>query len=485
MQTVKKKSLGLKIGIALAALHLGLVILAFIAYITSSSSTSALVFIWFFFLDAPIRLLPAAIFDIFGVAAPLISFGVLGSALWFFIPWLLDRLAAKIFPKAGRKIRWGIVIGAIPLILIGFTALGDFAVKKSIQAERPAELKKMLDSASSDFLTEKIILEDIDYGAVSSIRLMNCRPDAGLEIMLTLPWGVAFLNNEYQKQHRIKFGQNRFMTIEPINRDGNGSCTYMAYKLFEGAYLYDSEGNERWNITRQDPNGSAIDGVKAGDVNGDNKPEFAIYHRYTEGIHLVDEDRITLWKYPVLALGHLEMVDVDGDGKAEIIFSKSNNANGVTEFTILDGAGAPADLLKIPTASYEFSIVRWPVIESKANLVLTEENKIRIVDLLGNAVLELAAPGCRAFGKVAAATVKLEKAESRYLAVKKSLHPDLSVLYVYDPNGTLVFQKTEVIKGVLAPALTPGPADEAGLEKLIVGASQEFKAQVLEYSLTY
>jgi len=484
VQTVKKKSIGFKIGIGLAVLHLGLVILAFIAFITSSSSTSALVFIWFFFLDAPIRLLPSSIFDIFGVAGPLISFGVLGSALWFLIPWLLDRLVVNIFPKAGRKIRWLVVIGAIPLILIGFTALGDFAVKKSIQAERPAELKKMLDSASTDFLTEKIILEDNDYGAVSSIRLMHCRPDTGLEIMLTLPWGVAFFNNDYQEQHRIKFGQNSYMTIEPIGRDGISSCTYMAYKLFEGVYLYDSEGNQRWNITRQEPNGTAIGGVKAGDVNGDNKPEFAIYHRYREGIHLVDGDRVTLWKYPVLALGHLEMVDVDGDGKTKIIFSNSNNANGVTEFTILDGAGAPADLIKIPTTSYEFSIVRWPVIESKPNLLLTEDNKIRIVDLQGDTVLELAAPGCRAFGKVAAAPVKLENTESRYLAVKKSLHPDLSVLYVYNPNGKLVFQKTEVIKGVLTPALTPGPANKAGLEKLIVGASRGFNAQILEYSLT-
>jgi len=83
VQTVRNKSIGLKIGLALAALHLCLAILAFIAYITSSSSTSALVFIWFFFLDAPIRLLPSSIFDIFGVAAPLISFGVFGRPYGF------------------------------------------------------------------------------------------------------------------------------------------------------------------------------------------------------------------------------------------------------------------------------------------------------------------------------------------------------------------------------------------------------------------
>jgi hypothetical protein len=481
---IKKKSIGLKIGLSLAGLHLCLVILAFIAYINSSSSTAALVFIWFFFLDAPIRLLPSSIFDIFGVAAPLISFGVLGSALWFLIPWLIDRGVVNILPSAGRITRWVVVIAAIPLILIGFTFLGNFSVKKSIQRERPAELKKMLNSASSDFLTEKVIFEDNDYGGVSSIRLMNCRPNAGMEILLTLPLGIAFLNNEYQEQHRLNFDQNRFMTIEPIDMDGTGSCMYIAYRLFEGVYLYDSDGKERWNISRKDPNGTAIDGVRAGDVDKDKKPEFAIYHRYREGIHLVDEDRNTLWKYPVPALGHLEMVDVDGDGKAEIIFSNSNNANGVTKFSILDGTGAIANQLKIATISYRFSIVRWPGDEGKPNLLLTEENKIRIVDLKGDTVVELAAPGCRAFGKVAAVTVKLNKAESKYLAVKKSLHPDLSVLYIYNSNGQLVYQKTEVIEGIIAPALVAVPMNEIELERLIVGASRNNSSQILEYFLT-
>ncbi len=480
----KKKSPGLTIGLSLAALHLGLVIVAFIAYISSSSSTSALVFIWYFFLDAPVGLLPSSFFDIFGVAEPLISFGVLGSALWLLIPWLIDRAVVGIFPGAAKITRWVTIIGAIPLIVIGFAFLGNFSVKKSIQRERPAELKQMLNSASSGFLSEKVVFEENDSGGISSIRLMNCRPASAREIMLSLPGEVAFLDRQYRERPRLQFDRNRFMTIEPVHAGDTGACMYIAYRLFEGVYLYDSEGKERWNISRQESGGTAIDGVKAGDVDGDKKPEFAMYHRYREGIHLVDENRETLWKLPVFALGHLEIVDLDEDGKADIIFSNSNNANGVTDFSILDATGATTRQLKIFTTSYEFSTVRWPGNESRPHLLLTEENKIRIVDLQGDTVLELSAPGCRAFGDVAAAAVKLEKNASGYLAVKKSLHPDLSVLYVYNPEGKLVYQKTDVIKGVLAPALSPGPADSDGLEKLIVGAFRSNISQILEYSVT-
>jgi len=57
-----------------------------------------------------------------------------------------------------------------------------------------------------------------------------------------------------------------------------------------------------------------------------------------------------------------------------------------------------------------------------------------------------------------AVTVKFKKGEPEYLAVKKSLHPDLSVLYVYDANGKLVYQKTQVIEGLLSPTLAAVPA---------------------------
>jgi len=484
VQFIKKKSIGFKTGVSLAALHLCFVIIAFIAYISSSSSTAGLVFIWFMFLDAPVYLLPSSIFESFGVAAPLISFGILGSVLWFLIPWLVDRFVVNIFPNIGRKTRWTIIIGVIPIILVGFTSLGDFSVKKSIQRERPNELTKMLNSASSDFLTEKVIFEDNESADVSSISLMNCQPNAGTEFLFTLPWGVVFLNKDYQEQHRLKFDENRFSTIKPFNMGGSRSCMFIAYKLFEGVYLYDSEGKEIWRITRENGHKAAIEGVQYGDVDGDNNPEFTIYHSYGEGIHLVDENGKLLWRYPVHALGHLEMADIHGDGKAEIIFSNSNNANGITEFIILDAIGQVAHQLKIPTTSYEFSIIGWPIKESKPNLLLTEENKIRIVDLKGETVFQLNAPGCRDFGKVEAIAVKLKKDESNYLAVKKSLHPDLSVLYIYDSNGKLVYQKTDVIMGVLAPTLTAGPMNEIGVERLIVGAKKDYWTRVLEYSLS-
>lgn len=73
-------------------------------------------------------LIPQSIFDIFGGAGQLISYGVSGSALWFLIPWLTDRALVAVFPVAGRAKRAVTVIAVIPAVRICFAILDDFGV---------------------------------------------------------------------------------------------------------------------------------------------------------------------------------------------------------------------------------------------------------------------------------------------------------------------------------------------------------------------
>ena len=128
-QTMKQKSVGFKTGVILAAIHLCLVIFAFCLYVTSKSSTAGLVFIWFFTLDAPIEalrlFLPAGLFSIGGLAAPLIMYGLWGSLMWFFIAWLTDRLVIQLFRNTKWVVRVVIIIIASLLLLRGFSRLNE------------------------------------------------------------------------------------------------------------------------------------------------------------------------------------------------------------------------------------------------------------------------------------------------------------------------------------------------------------------------
>ena len=481
---MKHKSIGFKIGVALAVFHLCLALLAFFAYINCRSSTAGLVFIRFFVLDAPILfLMPPALFKVFGEAAPLIQFGVFGSALWFLIPWLIDMAITHIFPNGKRLVRAIVIVGVIPIILVGFSRLSSFSVKRIIQQERPVELKKMLNSATSDFLTKKVIFENDAWGPVTSISRINCKSGSGMELVVAMYGGIVFLNESYQEQSRLNLAGRRFNMTEPLY-DNTNFCRFLAYRYGEGVYLFDLDGKEIWKFIKSDKT-VTIDGSRFGDVDGDGKMEFAVYYRYRQGIVLIDSDGKTRWEHPVNALGHLEITDILGDGKARVVYTNSNNANGTTDFTVLDSDGTVVNQQKIATKSCEFAVIKWPNSAANPNILLTEDGNIRIVDIKGENVVQLDAPGCRPYGNMKAVTVKFRKEEPEYLAVRKILFPDLSVLYVYDANGKLVYQKTEVFEGLLAPTLTTMPVNETGSEKLLVGASAgNFRAQVLEYSLT-
>ena len=200
---------------------------------------------------------------------------------------------------------------------------------------------------------------------------------------------------------------------------------------------------------------------------------------------MLDGDGKARWHHPVLALGHVEIADSNGNGEADIIYSNSNNATGRTDFTTLDSTGNVSYTVHVNTKSYEFAMIKWPNTKAQSNILLTEQGKIRLIDRKGKTVLQLDAPGCRAYGEVKAITVRFNKDEPAYLAVKKTLHPDISVLYVYAANGNLVFQKTQVIEGVLTPTLAIVPDSHTGAENLLTGEyASKFKTQVLEYSLT-
>ena len=273
-----RKSVGFKIGSVTFCIHLCLAVFAFVAYINSQSSTAGLVFIYFFFLDAPIHflitLLPFSVFD-FSVIMPFIIYGIFGSLLWFLIPWIGDRLSTRVFPNITGKIRWISVIGSIPFILLGFIYLGSLSTMLSIRQERPNELKKLLDSTPSGYLNQRVVFDDMSIGGISSISQVASNANAESDILLTCHRGAVFLNGSYEEQSRIMFYRNSFYTtVDPVYTGDIKACYFIAYKLFKQAILLDSNGKEIWKTVEAADGGPYIDGVQSGDIDGNGKPEF-------------------------------------------------------------------------------------------------------------------------------------------------------------------------------------------------------------------
>jgi hypothetical protein len=478
-----RRSTGFKIGVTLAGIHLGLVVMTHFLVIGSQSSTAGLAYLWCFFVDSPLLFLPKDLFQMLGVAGPLIQFGLLGSILWFLIPWIGDHAVAQIFPEQTRRFRLVGVSCVVVATVWGFAGLSRVAITRSIQQERPEELGKLIGSPSSNFLSGRVVLE---YpGRVSGVLREACRSGSVEGFSIALSGGVKFLDWKYRELEEANLTEGNSWTLAPVSLGRSRECGLLAYRLNESVQLFDSAGEMLWTYGQRGKASGSMDGARIGDIDGDGVPEFAIYYRFREGIHLLDVAGNTRWKHPVYALGHIEFSDIDGDGADELLLTNSNNANGTTAFTVLDSNGAVITETRIQTRSYEFSLVDWPGGGDNPFILLTEENQIRIVTLQGTVIRRLEAPGCRPFGKVKAVTVEFEKDEAKYLAVMKALHPDILVVYVYNENGDLVFQTSEAFRGSLSPNLIAIPASEAGTEKLLVAQPENLSGySIAEYTLS-
>ena len=471
-----KKSIGLKIGIILAVLHLCLVGLTFIGTIGNHSSTIGILMIPFMIIDAPLNyVLPPS------MGWALLFLGIWGSLMWLLIPWLIDWITVRIFLKANNIVRRGAIFGAIFVVLVGFSFLNAIKMGNFMRDERPAELKEVINQASSNFLNEKIVyVKTMDN--LSSINWMNCQEGNEKEIALSSLRGVTFLDRNYTEIGKVTFS-SVFSTVNPIFQSKDDACNFIGYKSSESVSLLDSKGKENWKIDSTERD--YISGVKYGDINKDGKIEFVVFYDFGKGIQLFDDAKNLKWEYPIYSLGHLEIADTGEDGKNEIIFSNGNNADKVTEFKFLNSNGEVDKQFKIATQSSQFAIINWPDINKKSNILLTENNNIRLVDLNGETVIQLNAPGCRTFGDVKAVTVKFKKNEPAFLAVRKILMPDIAVLYIYDIKGNLVYNKTETFTGNMNATLVAVPTDEEGGEKLLVGSEgKNYGSQLIEYSIS-
>jgi len=302
---------------------------------------------------------------------------------------------------------------------------------------------------------------------------------AGVELALLGSRATIFTDENFNFKSKIKF--KFYATRRTLVNLGGTAWRYLVYSHLDHVSLLSLDENLQWRYNSDKKATLYVSGVASGDMDGDSKPEFAVYHSFTKGVVLLDATGVKIWEHPVQNLEHLEVADLNGDSKAEIIYSGFGTADSV--FTVLDGAGLVIDKVKVPSKSRYFTIVNWPDRSSRPNLLITEDGKMIVANLKGETIAELNAPGCKGQFESQAVPVKFKDNEPDYLAVKKTVFPDLSVLYVYDSKGQLVYQTTKVTETQLPPLVFVVPVGSGGTEKLLVGAeTKDGKAVLLEYA---
>ena len=335
---------------------------------------------------------------------------------------------------------------------------------------RPEALDEPRVAMGAGLLTKTLFLRPAGIGAITDIARGQFDGKPGLEIGIAGNVRAMFVDDSGQMQSSITFDRQEITHVDIVDVEGDGACEF----IYRGAWssdaaLIDHNGETRWTYGGL----PGVDDMCAGDVDGDGRLEFAVGFNGGGGVHLLDDDGKRIWRKPDGNVWHVEIVDTDGDGRPEIVHSSAGG-----DVTVRDGRGNQLSREEAPAYFSDFSLCPWPSKQGPTLLLYAEDDTVWILDFRAKAVAKLKAPESGELGEARGTPVRLRAGQADYLAVAVS-YPvwHRAILYLYDPNGKLVYQEIlpEACDSIAALAL--GRADR----EVILGGG---RGEVWKYELT-
>ena len=408
-----------------------------------------------------------------------------------------------------KLLTWLIIIACVlllGLVLLGWIIYSFFKPFFAYQPpETPAELRTPRIVVGPEFLSRREFLPASGMfdaakgiGQIEDISVGELDTHSGLDIVIAGRYGAMIVDRNGAKQSQVQyefeierekiagFDTQSFATslgdVQVIDIERDGTCEYLARGGIDGAAVFDHQGKRLWSYGKFTKEKTSIDDLAVGDINGDGVSEFIAAWN---GLELFDRHGSKGWMQPWERSVHqVEVVDVDGDRKNEIIHSSG------TGLVIREGQGEIVKEVEMPFYLGQFQLCAMPGKEERLHILAFAEDNVWLIDFDGNVVNKFAAPLGRfknprkasnddydiLFGetsvyKAQGVWVKLKEAQPSFLAVVTEFAAiDRSVLYIYSNEGKLVYQEVlpEQCSSIAVLSLEEG----RDAQELLVGGSE-------------
>lgn len=416
-----------------------------------------------------------------------------------------------------------ILVGAIALLaLSGLLFYKSFLAPFFAARETPPELREAKTLLGANFLAKSefyevsksispIDLLDEDklkmrLDSIMDMTVGQLDGQTGTDVGLAGRFGFTILDLKGQvKEHvvyqfekgEVEVGsvktervKDNFSEMRVVDVEGDGVCEILGYDGLDGVALLDHRGRVVFNHGAYRKEQPSIREVAAGDLDGDGKLEFAASWGYEPwaGIELFDRFGRSKWRHrEEFKPGQLAIVDVDGDGKAEIVEEDGS------DLKIRDAQGKVQSTAPMPVSLTYLSLCPRPDGQGAAQNLAVREGRLVLIDLDGKNFSNFQAPlskiklekprnvslpgmadpfvvDTEEVYRAKGVWVKLRKDQPKYLAaVARFAVIDRSLFYVYDEQGKLVYHE---ILPEDCNAIAAFSSEDADGEDILVGGER-------------
>ncbi|MCC6739607.1 MAG: hypothetical protein IT452_11235 [Planctomycetia bacterium] len=169
-------------------------------------------------------------------------------------------------------------------------------------------------------IARRVVIEDAGVGLINSITVVSRQGKPAIAVGGTN--GVAFLSMDYLEEQLVRFEGIRMTTAVPVDVEGDGLFEFMDRGgSWSPVKLVSHEGKLLWTFPDEGKSdrSPAADQMVAGDLDGDGKAEFAVGMNGGGGLFVLGKDGRIAWRKDASNVHCVEIVDLDSDGKPEIV----------------------------------------------------------------------------------------------------------------------------------------------------------------------